>query len=54
MDVPLQKSLIHVQTWRFATFWRSRRLRLNNLPEVYSQEGKNVGIMHTSSSYQMF
>ena len=36
VEVPLQKSVIHVQTWRFATFYRSRRRRrcLFNLPEV--------------------
>ena len=39
-EIPLQKSVIHVQTWRFATFCRSRRLRCLNLPEVYSTRRK--------------
>ena len=41
MEAPLQKSVIHVQTWRFATFCSSRRRRcLFNLPEVYSTRRK--------------
>ena len=42
VEVPLQNGVIHVQTWRFATFSRSRRRRrvLNNLPEFKSPRRK--------------